>query len=245
MMAACILCGSCTNSQQPSHPSHPTDTLTELVRSRACHGPIAWRALMAWDQPTVPVCRTCFHQLRRIKPRRKDKQPLPLDAAVLQTVVPGTMRQQDSRTRERICAALRSPGNAYSRTFEALASLLEEEEEGMALDQDQHREIKTEEQEEEEGSSSSLVETPTANDEGTTGSARPAPAAMMMSGEETAAASAMMAMAAQSPPPSAPPTPAMPVATTRGRMETWWHYNLRTECFSHKAIARHVRRCGL
>lgn len=245
MMAACILCGSCTNSQQPSHPSHPTDTLTELVRSRACHGPIAWRALMAWDQPTVPVCRTCFHQLRRIKPRRKDKQPLPLDAAVLQTVVPGTMRQQDSRTRERICAALRSPGNAYSRTFEALASLLEEEEEGMALDQDQHREIKTEEQEEEEGSSSSLVETPTANDEGTTGSARPAPAAMMMSGEETAAASAMMAMAAQSPPPSTPPTPAMPVATTRGRMETWWHYNLRTECFSHKAIARHVRRCGL
>lgn len=245
MMAACILCGSCTNSQQPSHPSHPTDTLTELVRSRACHGPIAWRALMAWDQPTVPVCRTCFHQLRRIKPRRKDKQPLPLDAAVLQTVVPGTMRQQDSRTRERICAALRSPGNAYSRTFEALASLLEEEEEGMALDQEHHREIKTEEQEEEEGSSSSLVETPTANDEGTTGSARPAPAAMMMSGEETAAASAMMAMAAQSPPPSAPPTPAMPVATTRGRMETWWHYNLRTECFSHKAIARHVRRCGL
>ena len=245
MMAACILCGSCTNSQQPSHPSHPTDTLTELVRSRACHGPIAWRALMAWDQPTVPVCRTCFHQLRRIKPRRKDKQPLPLDAAVLQTVVPGTMRQQDSRTRERICAALRSPGNAYSRTFEALASLLEEEEEGMALDQEHHREIKTEEQEEEEGSSSSLVETPTANDEGTTGSARPAPAAMMMSGEETAAASAMMAMAAQSPPPSAPPTPAMPVTTTRGRMETWWHYNLRTECFSHKAIARHVRRCGL
>lgn len=244
MMAACILCGSCTNSQQPSHPSHPTDTLTELVRSRACHGPIAWRALMAWDQPTVPVCRTCFHQLRRIKPRRKDKQPLPLDAAVLQTVVPGTMRQQDSRTRERICAALRSPGNAYSRTFEALASLLEEEEEGMALDQEHHREIKTEEQEE-EGSSSSLVETPTANDEGTTGSARPAPAAMMMSGEETAAASAMMAMAAQSPPPSAPPTPAMPVVTTRGRMETWWHYNLRTECFSHKAIARHVRRCGL
>jgi len=242
MMAACILCGNCTNSQQQRHPSHPTDTLTELVRSRACHGPIAWRALMAWDQPTVPVCRTCFHQLRRIKPRRKDKQPLPLDAAVLQTVVPGTMRQQDSRTRERICTALRSPGNAYSRTFEALASLLEEEE-GMA--QDHHREIKTEE--EEEGSSSSLVETPIASDEGMTGSARPASAAMTMSGEETAAASAMMAMAAQSPPPSSPPTPAMPVATTatRGRMETWWHYNIRTECFSHKAIARHVRRCGL
>lgn len=231
MMVACILCGTCTNGQQQNHPIHPTDTLMELVRSRACHGPIAWRALMAWDHPTVPVCRTCFHQLRRIKPRRKDRQPLPLDAAVLQTVVPGTMRQQDSRTRERICAALRTPGNAYSRAFEALASLLEGGEGGM---------MQAIEMEEE-----SPVATPAAaSDEGETREV----AAATMSSEETAVAAAMMEMVAQGLPPSTPPTPAIPVATattTRARMETWWHYNLRTECFSHKAIARHVRRCGL
>jgi hypothetical protein len=163
----CILCGGCS----PHHPTHPTDTLKDLVRTRACSGPIVYPAIMAWDQPMVCACRLCFHQLRRVKPRHKDRQPLPLDAAVLQTVVPGTMRQQDSRTRDRICAALKTPGNAYSRTFEALLSLLQG-----------------------------------------------------ASGENDTDA---------------------PAITTRDRMKTWWMYNLQTECFSHKAIARHVRRCGL
>jgi hypothetical protein len=81
------------------------------------------------------------------------------------------MRQQDSRTRERICTMLKTPGNAYSKTFEALMSLL-----SNRVDE------------------SGTEENPT---------------------------------------------------TTRDRMETWWRYNLQTECFSHKAIARHVRRCGL
>jgi hypothetical protein len=140
----------------------------------------------------------CFHQLRRIKPRQKDRQPLPLDAAVLQTIVPGTMRQQDSRTRERICAALRTPGNAYSRTFEALTSLL-----------DQPPPMTTEEG---EGESA----------DGT---------------EEESSATPEMA------PPSSVSSPAS--TAVRTRMEIWWKYNLQTECFSHKAIARHVRRCGL
>jgi hypothetical protein len=169
-MMICILCGG--SSQH--HPLHPTDTLKELVRTRACNGPIVYPAIMAWDQPTICACRLCFHQLRRVKPRTQDRQPLPLDAAVLQTVVPGTMRQQDSRTRERICTVLKTPGNAYSKTFEALMSLLTD---GM-----------------EESDAETLAVRPSA---------------------------------------------------TRNRMETWWKYNLQTECFSHKAIARHVRRCGL
>jgi hypothetical protein len=132
----------------------------------------------------------CFHQLKRVKPRRQDKQPLPLDAAVLQTMVPGTMRQQDSRTRERICAALRTPGNAYSRVFEALGSLLHMEAEitgEVAVNQEESGESEVQPQQ----------------------------------------------------------TTSPQVVTTRTRMEAWWKYNLQTECFSHKAIARHVRRCGL
>jgi len=111
-----------------------------------------------------------------------------LDAAVLQTVVPGTMRQQDSRTRERICAALKTTGNAYSKTFEALMNLLLANASKTATT--------------EEGVESD-TETPAARQSTTV------------------------------------------TATTRNRMETWWKYNLQTECFSHKAIARHVRRCGL
>ena len=171
----CILCG-CTG---PLHPLHPTDLLVNMVRTRACNGPIVYPAIMAWDQPTICACRLCFHQLKRVKPRHQDRQPLPLDAAVLQTVVPGTMRQQDSRTRERICTALKTPGNAYSKTFEALGNLL-------------------------------LNPPPTTA--ASAGAAR----------QSTAVTTA-----------------------TRDRMEVWWRYNLQTECFSHKAIARHVRRCGL
>ena len=186
----CILCGN----SNPNNPLHPTDTLLELVRSRACSGPIVWPAIMAWDQPMVCACRMCFHQLRRVKPRRQDKQPLPLDAAVLQTVVPGTMRQQDSRTRERICSALRMPGNAYSRIFEALGSLLHVEgKKIMTLEEGGEKEE-----------------------------------------EEVTAATT---------------TSSLPIMTTaamtKKRMEVWWKFNLQTECFSHKAIARHVRRCGL
>ena len=180
----CILCGG--NSQH--HPLHPTDVLMDLVRTRACNGPIVYPAIMTWDQPTICACRLCFHQLRRVKPRSQDRQPLPLDAAVLQTVVPGTMRQQDSRTRERICAALKTPGNAYSKTFEALMNLLLANASKTATT--------------EEGVESD-TETPAARQSTTV------------------------------------------TATTRNRMETWWKYNLQTECFYHKAIARHVRRCGL
>ena len=74
------------------------------------------------------TCRLCFHQLKRSgrKGGRK-KQPLPMDATLLQTIVPGHMRQQDSRTRERMCAALRTPGNSYSRSFEAIRALLVEQ----------------------------------------------------------------------------------------------------------------------
>jgi hypothetical protein len=193
----CILCGGCS----PTHPLHPTDSLLELVRSRACSGPIVWQAIMEWDQPTVCACRMCFHQLRRVKPRRQDKQPLPLDAAVLQTMVPGTMRQQDSRTRERICAALRTPGNAYSRIFEALGTLLHMEEQETPV----------------AGEETSVVITPVTGEEGK---------------NESGAQHRHIHHHAAGPSP-------------RTRMEVWWKYNLQTECFSHKAIARHVRRSGL
>jgi hypothetical protein len=104
------------------------------------------------------------------------------------------MRQQDSRTRERICSALRMPGNAYSRIFEALGSLLHVEgKKIMTLEEGGEKEE-----------------------------------------EEVTAATT---------------TSSLPIMTTaamtKKRMEVWWKFNLQTECFSHKAIARHVRRCGL
>jgi hypothetical protein len=107
-------------------------------------------------------------------------------------MVPGTMRQQDSRTRERICAALRTPGNSYSRVFEALGSLLHMEAE--------------------------------------------------ITGEGVVAVEANQEESGES---EVPHQASTQVVTTRTRMEAWWKYNLQTECFSHKAIARHVRRCGL
>lgn len=94
---------------------------------------------MECQATSIHVCRLCFHQLRRrwgcvsffsILPNnfnRKQasrRQPTPLDATLLQILVPGHMRQQDSRTRERMHAALTTPGNSYSRSFDSLLSLL-------------------------------------------------------------------------------------------------------------------------
>jgi hypothetical protein len=80
---------------------------------------------MAWGETQdMCICRLCFHQLKRRKRVSAKKQPLPLDATLLQTIIPGYMRQQDSRTRERMCTALTTPGNSYSRSFEALQTLL-------------------------------------------------------------------------------------------------------------------------
>ena len=53
---------------------------------------------------------------------------LPLDAVIMQLLVPGSVKQQDSRTRQRMHSALRSTGNAYSMSFEPLLALLREEE---------------------------------------------------------------------------------------------------------------------
>ena len=73
----------------------------------------------------VCACRLCFHQLRRrTKGMQRNKQPLPLDATLLQAIIPSNTRQEDSRTRERMCAALRLPGNSYSNSFEAVQRLL-------------------------------------------------------------------------------------------------------------------------
>jgi hypothetical protein len=47
-----------------------------------------------------------------------------MDAAVLQMMVPGHMRQQDCRTRERMREALRRPGNCYLGSFEAIQTLV-------------------------------------------------------------------------------------------------------------------------
>lgn len=203
----CVLCGI----SHPNHPLHPTDTLMELVRTRACKGPIVYPVIMTWKQPTICACRLCFHQLRRVKPRHQDRQPLPLDAAILQTVVPGTMRQQDSRTRERICAALRMPGNAYSRTFEALETLLA-------------------------SSTPPRVNSINRPPQGVTGQPQ-CEEEMEREGENDPETTTMAATSHA--PVTAPMTP------TRDRMDVWWRYNLQTECFSHKAIARHVRRYGL
>lgn len=117
----CLLCGSTSELSL-----YPTSTIVELITQRYARGPLVYPAAVGWGLPTMSSCRLCFHQLKRSgkKGGRKKKQPLPMDATLLQTIMPGHMRQQDSRTRERMCAALRTPGNSYSRSFEAIHVLL-------------------------------------------------------------------------------------------------------------------------
>ena len=117
----CVLCGSsCGDLSQ-----HPSPSIVELVQHRYARGPLVYPVIMGWEEPQMPVCRLCFrvHQLRRTV-KQKERRLLPMDATVLQTIVPGQARQQDSRTRERMCAALRKPGNSYSKSFEVVRVLL-------------------------------------------------------------------------------------------------------------------------
>jgi len=118
----CLLCGSSSTDLS----LHPTRATVELIVQRYARGPLAYPTVVGWDKALVCLCRPCFQQLRRTGGRgsHRKKQPLPLDATLLQTVVPGFMRQQDARTRERMREALRAPGNSYSGSFEAIRALL-------------------------------------------------------------------------------------------------------------------------
>lgn len=119
MHTNCLLCGNL----DPAPGLYPAQSITDLIRERCTTGPLVYPlAMQQKEGEMVCVCRLCFHQLKRRK--RAEAQPLPMDATLLQTVVPGYMRQQDSRTRERMCAALATPGNSYSNSFEALQKLL-------------------------------------------------------------------------------------------------------------------------
>jgi hypothetical protein len=166
-MEYCLLCGnpdpapgcyltkSIRDTIQVIAPSIARTLLTSPAQDRCTPGPLVFPRVMEYRDATMHVCRLCFQQLKRRKAYGK-RQQLPMDATLVQTVIPGFMRQQDSRTRERMCAALTSPGNIYSHSFEILRTLLRK---------DRHRQ--------------------------------------------------------------------------------WWEYNLRTEFFSHKTIARLVRKLAL
>lgn len=119
MHSNCLLCGNV----DPAPGFYPTPFIIDLIKERCANGPLIYPLVMQQQTDEVCVCRLCFHQLKRRK-RANKSQPLPMDATLLQTVVPGYMRQQDSRTRERMCAALMTPGNNYSNSFEALQTLL-------------------------------------------------------------------------------------------------------------------------
>jgi hypothetical protein len=58
--------------------------------------------------------------------KRGKVQMLPLDAVILHMMMPGMPRRQDTRTKSRIHVALRTSGNAYSQTFEAMDTLLKQ-----------------------------------------------------------------------------------------------------------------------
>ena len=122
MQHNCILCGN----PDPAPGFYPTQFITDLIKERCASGPLVYPLVMEWSgAQEMCVCRLCFHQLKRRKRAATKTQPLPMDATLLQTIVPGYMRQQDSRTRERMCVALMTPGNSYSHSFEALQTLLQ------------------------------------------------------------------------------------------------------------------------
>ena len=126
----CLLCGSFEGTIIQCTASATLD----MIRERTLRGPVAYPAVMEWTSPILPVCRPCLQQLRRLKPnfyRRKKnrsvplkKQLLPLDAILLQTLVPGLTRHYDLRTRMRMRRALSLPGNLYSKLFEAIPHVL-------------------------------------------------------------------------------------------------------------------------
>ena len=115
----CLLCGD----THPTNTSHPSERVKALISQRACPGPIAYPATMAWEGGSMNVCKACYQQLWRMK--RGKTQMLPLDAVVLQMMMPGLPRRQDTRTKIRIHTALRSSGNTYCQTFEALDTMLQ------------------------------------------------------------------------------------------------------------------------
>jgi hypothetical protein len=84
--------------------------MTTLITERALPGPVAYAAATTWTGATTPACRHCLHQLRRHRPSSSRTQMLPLDACIMQAVIPGEMRQQDARTTTRILRALGNPG---------------------------------------------------------------------------------------------------------------------------------------
>lgn len=116
----CILCGS--SSIELMH--YPTADLLGMIHGRMKPGPVAYQAVTSWTSAAAPTCKQCLHQLRRHRPSARCKQMLPLDTSIIQIIVPGVMRQQDTRTTARMLKALTDPGNRYYRVFEALDPLL-------------------------------------------------------------------------------------------------------------------------
>ena len=116
----CLLCGDTHLTNSP----HPSDRIKALILQKVCPGPIVYPAAMAWEEGSMNLCKACYQQLWRT--RRGKVQMLPLDAVILQMMMPGLPRRQDTRTKIRIHMALRSSGNAYSWTFEAINTLLQQ-----------------------------------------------------------------------------------------------------------------------
>jgi hypothetical protein len=119
----CLLCGD----TPPTNTQHHSERIKDLVRQKACHGPIVYPAAIGWEEETMSICKPCYQQLWRMKRGTM----LPLDATVLHMMMPGLQKRQDTRTRVRIHAALRTSGNAYSQSFEALTILLQRPQEEM------------------------------------------------------------------------------------------------------------------
>ena len=105
----------------PTTTQHHSSRIKALVQQRACPGPIVYPAAMGWEEDTVSLCKPCYQQLWRMKRGKM----LPLDSVVLHMMMPGLPKRQDTRTRTRLHAALRTSGNAYSQSFEALETLLQ------------------------------------------------------------------------------------------------------------------------
>jgi hypothetical protein len=118
-MQHCLLCGDTAAANTP----HQSERIKALVTQRVCPGPIVFPAVLAWEGVTMNLCKACYQQLWRMK--RGRVQMLPLDAVVLQMMIPGLPKRQDTRTKIRIHRALRTSGNAYSQTFEPLSAMLQ------------------------------------------------------------------------------------------------------------------------
>lgn len=114
-MHHCTLCGAATEDTLLL----PTAVIQRETQKRVAPGPVVYESVMRATGDGIPACRMCARYATRLG-RHRLKVMFPMDAAILQTLVPGTRMRQDPKQQARMLGELRKCGNLYSTSFRPL-----------------------------------------------------------------------------------------------------------------------------